>query len=245
MLDRLFIRNNAPKDVFTEEYTAEKAITGRRFVNEIGKNLHVIFPPWHGGGQAYEKLIKRLAKRGDAVLAYYFHDEILKPDTEVVQASYAYLRDTVAAELQELADSNNYDKMHLIAMSLGNPALSTVTGKFRDFDRATLICSGSSLARSMWHGTRTQHIRAGIEQSGHDLAYVEEAWRDIAPATHVDALVEKDVSILVSTTDEIIPTRYQMEFVHAAQEAGVNPDVQTTRLGHYAAIGRYCLYGKL
>ena len=244
MLDRLFVKNNTPKDRFTDEYTPEKAITGRKFVNEDGKNLHVIFPPWHGGGQPYEKLIKRLAKKGDAVLAYYFHDEILKPDTEVVQASYAYLRDTVSAELQELVDSHDYEKVRLIAMSLGNPALSTVTGKFHDFDSAMFVCSASSLARSMWHGTRTQHIRAGIERNGQDLAYVEEAWHDLAPATHVDALVGKDVSILVSTTDEIIPTRYQMEFVQAAQEAGVNPNVQTTRLGHYAAIGRYCLYGK-
>lgn len=245
MLDKLFIKNNTLKDVFTGEYTPEQAITNRNFVNEDGKSLHILFPPWHGGGKPYEQLIKRLANKGDAVLAYYFHDEILKPDTKIVKASYAYLRDTVSAELEEIVSSHDYQKVRLVAMSLGNPALSTVIGKFRDFDSASLVCSASSLARSMWYGARTQHIRAVIEQSGQDLAYLEEAWSDIAPINHIDALVGKNVSILVSTTDEIIPTSYQQEFVDAMQSHGISPNVQTTRLGHYASIGRYCLYDKI
>ncbi len=193
MLDRLFVKYNTPKDTFTDAYTPEQAITGRRFVNETGQNLHVLFPPWHGGGVVYEKLIERLVSKGDAVLAYYLHDEILKPDIEQVQASYAYLRDTIAAELASIVGSHDYKKVRLIAMSLGNPALSTVIGKFHDFDSASLVCTSSSFARSLWYGIRTQHIRAGIEQNGQDLDYLEEAWRDMAPINHLDDLVGKEV----------------------------------------------------
>ncbi|QQS20379.1 hypothetical protein IPL85_02970 [Candidatus Saccharibacteria bacterium] len=245
MLDRYFVKNNTPKDVFTRQYKPEHAITRRRFVNESGRNLHVIFPPWHGGGQLYERLIDGLARKGDAVLAYYFHDEILKPNTELVRASYAHMRDTISAELTHTVEKRSYAKVRLIGMSIGNTVLATTTSKFPAFDSAVLVCTASSLARSMWDGTRTQHVRAGIEQSGQDLAYVENAWHDAAPATHIGALAGKDVRILVSNRDDIIPTRYQMEFVQAAQEAGVNPNVQTTRVGHYAAIGGFCLNGKV
>lgn len=244
MLDKLLVKRGTPRDVFTDQYMPEQAITDRKLVNEGGKNLHVLFPPWHGGGRSYEQLVKRRVASGDAVLAYYFHDEILTPDTAKVHASFAYLRDTVADELTELTGNHDYGRVQLIAMSLGNPALTMAISKFHDFDSINLVCTASSLARSMWHGTRTQHIRAGIEANGQDLAYVEKAWQDMTPTNHLDDFMGKEVSILVSTTDEIIPADYQMEFVDAAQEFGIDPYVQTTRLGHYATIGRYCLYGK-
>ncbi len=245
MLDKLLIRKYTPKDRFTNKYGPEQAIARTRFLNENGNNLYIIFPPWHGGGLVYEKLINRLCKKGDAVLAYYFHDEILKPDTDIEVASFAYLRDKVTEELQEIVNRHAYKNVRLIAMSLGIPALSIVIERFQRFDSATLICSGSSLAKSMWNGSRTQHIREGIEQHGQDLAHVESVWNNLAPANHVRALAGKEVSIYVSVTDKIIPTRYQMEFVRAAQNANVNPKIHTTHLGHYATIIKFCLYGKV
>lgn len=141
------VRNNVARDLFTDEYRPEQAITGSKFVNQAGKNLQVLFPPWHGGGVFYELLIKRLARQGNAVLAYYFHDEILRPDVEQVAASFAHIRDTVSEHLT--AVSGNYTKTKLIAMSLGNPALAMVTSQFTEFDSATLVVGASSLARSM------------------------------------------------------------------------------------------------
>lgn len=245
MFDKLLVINNTRKDVFTPEYTPGQAVVDRKLVNEFGTNLHVLFPPWHGGGSVYEKLIQRIAKKGDAALAYYFHDEILKPNSNQVLASFESIRDTVAEELDHLLSTRSYQRVNLIAMSLGNPALAIVTSKFTDFDSVTLVDGASRLATAMWHGSRTQHIRAGIEKEGHDLSYLERAWIDLAPINHVGALVGKDVTMIVSKTDEIIPTEYQEELVAAIQAAGIDPTVQRTRLGHYASIGRYCLYGDL
>jgi len=245
MLDKLLVKRDRRKDIFTSTYTPQQAITDRKLVNASGKNLYVLFPGWHGGRKPYERLIKRLTARGDAILAYYFNDEIFKPDTEQVKASFAHIRDTVARELTELTSSHDYAQIRLVGMSLGNAALAVVVGAFHDFDSVTTVFSASSLARGMWYGTRTQHARAGIEATGHDLAYVETAWHDLALINHLTDLTSKDVSMLVSTTDKVAPTRYQMELVDAVRASGINPHVQTTKLGHYAAISRYCLYDKI
>jgi hypothetical protein len=241
----LFIRNSMPKDVFTPEYTPDKAVVESKLVNQTGKNLHVLFPPWHGGGRVYEKLIQRIAKQGDAALAYYFHDEILKPSTEQVLASFENIRYTVVNELTEVVKARRYKCINLIAMSLGNPALAITTSIFRDFDSATLVNGASSLAKSMWHGSRTQHLRAGIEHEGYGLNELEHAWSNLAPINHVPGFIGKDVTMIVSETDSIIPTSYQEELVDAMQAADVNHSVQRTRLGHYASIGKYCLIGGL
>jgi hypothetical protein len=245
MIDAMFIRNSMPKDVFSSAYTPDQAVLRSEILNRTGKNLHVLFPPWHGGGIMYEKLIQRIAKQGDAALAYYFHDEILKPNLEQVVASFNTIRDTVSNQLSEVADARNYERVNLIALSLGNPALAITTSAFTDFDSALFVNSASSLAKSMWRGSRTQHVRSGIEDEGHSLRDVEHAWSDLAPINHIGRLVGKDVTMLVSVTDRIIPTRYQEEYVDSVQSAGIHPSVQRTRLGHYASIGRYCLYGDL
>jgi pimeloyl-ACP methyl ester carboxylesterase len=194
MLDKVFAKNHTPNDVFSADYRPEQAVVGRKLVNEAGRNLYAIFPPWHGGGALYERLIQRLAKRGDTALAYYFHDEILRPNTDDVRASFTQIRDTVADELTAVTRRHDYEKIVLVGMSLGNAALTTVTGLFDGFDSVSLVVNGSSLASSMWHGIRTQHIRAGIEQSGHDLPDVEEAWSDLAPINHLNELVGKEVA---------------------------------------------------
>jgi hypothetical protein len=243
MLDKAMVRIKEPRDVFTEEYAPDQAVTGSKLVNAKGKNLHVLFPPWHGGGWAYERLVRRLAGKGDAVLAYYFHDDILKPGSDQVAASFENIRDTVAGELDRIAGTGAYGRITLKAMSLGNPALSMVTSKFNDFDSATLVVGASSLARSVWHGVRTRHIRVGIDAEGHDLDYLEKRWSDLAPMNHVDSLIGKQVTLLVSTADNIIPTDYQEELVDAIQAADIDAGVHRTRLGHYAAIGRFCMYG--
>jgi hypothetical protein len=244
MIDALLIRNSMPKDVFTSAYTPDQAVAESKLANQDGKDLHVLFPPWHGGGRVYEKLIQRIAKQGDAVLAYYFHDEILKPSHDQVLASFQNIRDTVADELTEVVKARHYKRINLIAMSLGNPALALTTSLFTDFDSATLVDGASSLAKSMWHGSRTQHVRAGIEVDGFDLNDLENSWSTLAPINHIGGLLGKDVTMIVSETDRIIPTRYQEELVDAVQAADINLSVKRTSLGHYASIGRYCLYGE-
>ncbi len=245
MIDQVFARYHTPNDVFTTSYRPEQAVSGRKLVNEGGRNLYAIFPPWHGGGRLYERLIQRIAKRGDTALAYFFHDEILRPNTDDVSASFAQIKDTVSKELAAATERHDYAKVVLVGMSLGNAALSSVTDVFERFDAVSLVVNGSSLASSMWHGIRTQHIQAGIQVLGHELPQVEEAWSDLAPINHIGKLVGKEVNLLVSSADSIIPTRFQMDYLDGVRGIGIDPKVQLSRLGHYATVGRFLLGGEL
>lgn len=139
MIDNFFAKSRTKKDVFTDDYYPEKAITDRKLVNSHGSNLCVLFPPWHGGGRPYERLIRRLAQKGNAVLAYYFHNEILRPDAEQVRASFVCMRNKISVELEEVTKTHSYNAVHLIGLSLGNPALSMVTSRFTGFDKATMV----------------------------------------------------------------------------------------------------------
>jgi hypothetical protein len=245
MLDEIKARRGPRGDIFTPDYTPQQAVTLRKYLNEAGRNLCVLFPPWHGGGRAYEQLIKRLITRNNAVLAYYFHNEILRPNTEHVRNSFTYICDTVVKELTETVATHDYEHVRFIGLSLGVPALAMVSSKFSGFDSVTMVPGASSLARSAWYGIRTQHIRTGIEQLGDSLYDVELAWIDLAPATHIGSLIGKDVSLLLSSTDRIIPSIYQQEYADLATMAGLETNVRTTRLGHYATIGSFCLYGDI
>ncbi len=126
--------------------------------------------------------------------------------------------------------------MHLIATSLGNAAFAVVSGKFTKFNKATMIVPASSLARSMWYGNRTQHIRTTLEKQGHSIGSIEAAWHDIAPINHINALVGKNVQMIISLTDKIIPSKYQIELVNKAIDAGINLRVIRRRVGHHGTI---------
>lgn len=97
----------------------------------------------------------------------------------------------------------------------------------------------------MWNGSRTQHVRAGIEAQGYDLEALELAWSEMAPINHLGALVDKELNVVVSTADKVIPTLYQQEFVDAARGTDLQLHVSESALGHYATVGRFCLYGNV
>lgn len=246
MLDKLVSRQGARRDkLSTQSYRPEEVVTGRKFLNPNGQQLYVLFPPWHGGAQPYQKLARRLAAQNKAVLAYTFHDEILKPDVDEVLKSFQCMQTIVADELNTIADSQKYDHIRLISMSLGNPALAMVTAEFDRFDSASFALSATDLASSMWHGIRTQRVRQGIESQGYSLEAVKQAWAPMAPINNLAALAGKNIDILVSTADAVIPASYQYEYVNALRDYGIEPTVSTTRLGHYAAIVKFCLYSQI
>ena len=202
----------------------------------------VTFPPWHGGGKVYEILVRRLYKHGNSVLAYYFHDDILTPDIKSVKKSFTFLRDTISAEIHEITTEHSYNQIKFVGLSLGNVICAMVTDKFRDFDSVVFCCTASSLADCMWYGIRTKNIREIIEKNGYKLSDVRSMWDELAPGKYVDALAGKKTDIIVSSTDTIIPVKFQREYVRMAQKAGIKPTIHTTRLGHIASVVKECVF---
>ena len=244
MLDTYFSRKAESRDILSsEDFSPEAVILRQPIINPGGNTLSVLIPPWHGNsdGWPFDFLTKRLTKKGDAVLAYTFHDELLKPDVVQVLQSFKVVQKEVAHRLEEL--SNQYNRIHLIGTSLGCAALCLIAEAYPDFDAATLVVPGSNLAYCMWNGIRTQHIRTELEKSDKHWNYedLNKVWQPIAPISHVAAFKDKPVTAYISTTDRVIPSDSQREIVGALSEAGADVTEHASRLGHLATIGKYCL----
>jgi hypothetical protein len=233
---RFFIKRDA-REVF---------MVRQKLINEGGKKLYAVFLSWHAGDLPYNWLYKRIIRRGDTVVAYYFADGFLNADVGNVKVNYQYVADIITRELRKLTFRHHYDSVHLIGISLGNVALSVVADKFRDFDEATQVCTASSLAKSVWYGDRTIDMRYELAKNEQTVDSLKQAWRDIEPANHAAIFKDKKLNIVLSKTDTAIPARFQTEYVAKARDAGARPKIKTAIFGqHYGAIIEYCLTGKI
>ena len=228
-----------------DDYTAAQAIRSKELVNPSGRHLTVLFPPWRGGEGAYDVLTRRLQRNGSAVLRYNLHPQILEPNADRVLASFAGIRDGVAEAVAKLQSSDRYAGTHLVAASLGGVSLGLVARQLADFTSATLVVPGSDLATGMWAGSRTRHIRQELERQGLNKEQLAARWADLAPAQAAPSFAGKEVRIITSTTDTIIPAWSQVEMVAAVRSYAPNTQVDTTRMGHIVSVARFCIAGPL
>jgi hypothetical protein len=247
MIDRYMVWKGIRHDTISDPiYSPEQAVLGHEDSGLEGSSrLAVIFPPWHShlDDPALKSLARKLGSNGFSVRRYDFNDHILEPNVDRVVESFQNIRDRVAEELEKHVDEKGFNQVHFISASLGTVSLALVASRFTRLTGATIVAGSSNLALSMWNGIRTVNIRQAIEETegpAFDDTRIDEAWHGIAPKTHADAFKGIPVRMKISTTDEIIPTVYQIEMANVLAEAGCEVDMATTRLGHYAAIGSYC-----
>jgi hypothetical protein len=229
---------------FDEGYIPDQAVQGAFIRNQKAPVLTLVFPPWHGGGPAIKILTNRLAKAGSAVLSFNFHDSILEPSAYGVIESFNHMEAGVQGATTKLLAENNYQKIRLVGLSLGTVSLALAARILPNFDSATVVVGSSNLALSMWEGKRTAGVRRGLQAQGVTAREIDQAWQMLAPKNHAECFEGKDVNMVISRSDNIVPTHYQNEFAEHLTKAGANLSVSYTRLGHYAAAGQFCLTGK-
>jgi hypothetical protein len=246
MLDYLMsARNKSRYAISSPNYTPQKAIAATSFIESNGTNLAVLFSPWHGGGLYYKKLTARLLADGYDVLDYTFHPEVLKADVEQVIDSYTYASTIIAADLHKYKKVKEYNNIHLIGTSLGGLPLVMVTAIFRDFTEVTMVAIASSLAKSCWEGIRTANIREAFIAQGITESDLDVRWQVLAPKNYVSYLEGREVNLVISKNDLIIPTKYQIEYWNELAVRVPKLHVSFSRVGHYASILIYCLRGRI
>jgi len=224
----------------------QSLVARQTFYNPDGKNLYVIFLPWHSGGDIpWKWLSRRIIRRNNAVIEYRWTDSTLSADAEYTLKAYKFIAGQIVKEFSEITRQHEYGRVNLIGMSLGNVILSLVASQLNNFDRVTMICTASSLAKSLWYGNKTREIYYEMIERKVTLFDLKKVWRDIEPINHIGVFRNKNVRVVVSKTDTSIPARFQVEYVEQAKKQIKHLKVKTTRLGHYGAIIKYCLIGKL
>jgi pimeloyl-ACP methyl ester carboxylesterase len=242
MIDRLLCAK--AKDSFDDKYLPEHAIAGSELLNSDSNKLAVVFPPWHGGGRFIQRLVYRLRSENWAVLNYAFHDQILEPSIQRVPQSFTAIKDQVADELNTLRKAQ-YERMHLIGISLGTMSMTLAASEYHEFQSATFVLPSSKLASSVWEGMRTQNIRQLLNVHGYTKSDVEEAWSELEPIKYAKDFTGKEVNTYVSSTDRIILPSFQREMVNALRERGSNLKENYSRLGHASSIINYCIRGNI
>jgi hypothetical protein len=245
MIDKFLSRMGQKADkVIDPFYKPEAAVTGKDFVNPHKTRLIVIFPPWHDGGWFYKYLIKRLSRKGWAVLAYHFSPQILEAEDKTVINSFIYIQQRVTADLEKLA-GKNYSEIKLLSFSLGGVSLAMVADKFAKFTSATAVVGGDDLAVDAWHGIRSTNIRKEFEHEHIGIRRLANDWHKIAPKNHVKNFKGKKVKLVISVNDKIILTKYQLALAQALEEAGALVSIKKSRVGHIATTVLFLLFGRI
>lgn len=243
MIDALYARWSRKKDILVDpNYKPQNSIKHKRLLNSYADKLVVIFPSWHTHNFPINILSKRLAKKGWAVLAYDFHDQIIEPNEDMVADSFRFIRDTIASEIQNLTNKYKYQQIHLIGISLGNVPLALVADKLQNFTGATIVVGGDDLAIDMWYGLRTQNYRRAFEKLHISLRKLDNEWLEIAPANHVKSFANKKVKFVISLNDEFVMTKYQKKLADKIAETGADLTIIPKRFGHTVSIIWFCLF---
>src|SRR3989344_3330236 len=243
MIDALYGRYSRRKDKLLDpKYKPSDAIAGKSLVNEHSNKLVIIFPSWHTHNFPVNILSRRLAKKGWAVLAYDFHDQIIEPNEDMVADSFRFIRDTITSEIQNLVNKHGYQQIHLIGISLGNMPLALVADKLKNFTGATIVVGGDDLAIDMWYGLRTQNYRHAFEKLHVSLRKLDDEWQGVSPANHVKSFAGKKVKFVMSLNDEFVMTKYQKKLADKIAEAGADLTVFPRRFGHTISIIWFCLF---
>jgi pimeloyl-ACP methyl ester carboxylesterase len=246
MIDSLYARHSLKiEQPLDPGYKPSDVIISKKLVNKNSPKLSVVLPGWHNHAQEFpiNRLTKRLAKKGWAVLVYDFHDQLLEPDEDMVVESFEYIRSQISRDIERLVAEHHYQQVHLIGISLGTVAWALVADKYKEFTSATIVLGGDDLAIDMWHGIRTQHYRQAFEKLHIGIRKLDKEWQTIAPVNHLKHFRGKKVRVVMSLSDEFILTKYQKRLIERLVQNGASVSVKRSRLGHALTIVRFCLFG--
>jgi hypothetical protein len=220
-------------------YTPDQAVQGFRFYGEQeGNVLWGICPPWLGGGAFVNILTRTLVKSG-SVLQPVLHDQIIEPNVKRVRESYRYIQAGVVDHINERA--RNFDEVRLAVLSLGHATLFLTAPHIEKLTRVDSVVGGAKLSDCLWEGNRTRPIRRQFEADGVAFEEIDEEWQDIGIENNAQGFNDIDINMLTASSDNIIPTSYQLELKLRFEQAGAHIKHNVNRSGHYAAAARFCL----
>jgi fermentation-respiration switch protein FrsA (DUF1100 family) len=230
--------------VFFERFdssTAQPSLQSRFTYTQRSDMLVIVFPLWRGGQYQINRFLRRFHRAGTSTLLLTFPQDILSINTQDTLLAFQALSDQARQEIKTLQHKYQFTRITVVAFSLGVVwALQTI----KDFaiERLTMVVPGSCLASSLWDGIRTQRLKQMLERNNMTKTSLVDQWKTLAPVHNIDAVRAKEISIVLSRADQVIPYRYGNAL--AEHTACLFPNVtikENDSLGHYLTISRFCL----
>ncbi|MFA6099053.1 MAG: hypothetical protein WCV50_05985 [Patescibacteria group bacterium] len=220
----------------------------KKFIkNDSSSTLKIILPPWGDKESIISRiLIRRLNKKGYSCLAYFFPRHILSSDVDKTVEFFNTIKERVKSDIKKLKAEYNFQKIDIIAPSLGVVSACLIANGNQDISNLYFIVPGSCLAASLWNGIRTQHLKNIYEKQGINQEKLINIWGSLAPKNNINALAGKNIFIAISRSDKIIPYRFGKELADLMTKLYPQTTVvqENGHLGHYLTVIKYYLSGK-
>ncbi|MCD4759477.1 alpha/beta hydrolase [archaeon] len=236
-LDHLICKIRDSRRVSPPKFDPNNFIHKRHSIVPGSNKVYIIFPGWRSGLKHSQILRNTLTKRGQSCLEYEFHPDILTSDPQQTLDCFEQIKKDGLQEIENLKQIYNFKNIQVIGMSLGGMHAYMVSNHNPNIDKLTLVCTGYSLAESLWDGIATQHLRKNMEKQGITLDQLETLWGKIHPYNNIDGLTGKKIQVFLSKADKLIRYSGGKKIVNAMKELGLDPQVEENRfLGHYITI---------
>lgn len=235
-------------DVLKREKTNSEFEVNKKFVkNNHSSTLKVIIPPWGEGESLVDTiLLRRLSNQGYSCLAYFFPKSILSPDILLTKKLFEQIKNTVRADIARLKTEHHFQKIDIIATSLGVVSACLIANDNDDVADLFFIVPGSCLAASLWDGIRTKRLKRSYEHQGIYREQLVQSWHFLAPKNNINELRNRNLFIAISRSDRVIPYRYGRELADLVKKQYPNETVvqENGHLGHYLTVVKYYVFDK-
>lgn len=233
-------------DILKSEKTNSEFRINKKFVkNNHSSTLKVIIPPWGEGESLVDTiLLRRLFNQGYSCLAYFFPKSILSPDISRTRELFEQIKNTVRADISRLKTEHHFQKIDIIATSLGVVSACLIANDNDDVADLYFIVPGSCLAASLWDGIRTKKLKSIYEHQGINREQLVQSWHSLAPKNNINTLRNRNIFIALSRSDRVIPYRYGRELADLVIKQYPNETVvqENSHLGHYLTVVKYYVF---
>lgn len=182
---------------------------------------------------------------GSSFLTYEFPREILSDQYRLTIDCFDVVSRTIREDIRRLRRKHHFKKCLVATLSLAGSFGSMVYKDNEDIDELFLIGTGNNLARVMWHGCRSQHLRKSYEKQGITLERLEMLWHDLSPENNMPAK-ETKVFIHFGEEDRVAPYHLSKDLPKTMESHGIRPKVFVySGWGHYLVSLKLLLFPEM
>ncbi len=210
---------------------------------DVSDTLVVCLPGWGQELWTWGGVKKHTGKYHCSFLAYEFPRSILSDSASLTEECFKEITKQVRKDIKDLKMQYGFKRCVLVAISLASSFGSMVYKDNADIDGIILIAPGENLARDMWYGVRTQHLRKSYQSQGIQLEELERLWEPLASENNFP-LSNTKVNIFYGKSDAVIPIRFSKKLQDVLKGRNHQVFSKYLQCGHYLLIWHFLLRPK-
>ncbi|MDB5254268.1 MAG: hypothetical protein JWL80_334 [Parcubacteria group bacterium] len=203
--------------------------------------LVIGLPGWGQKLWTWNNVGNYVTKHQSSFLAYEFPRSILSDSTSLTKECFEEINKEVRNDIKKLKEKYGFKKCILVAISLASSYSSMAYKDNSDVTDILLIAPGENLARDMWYGCRTQHLRKSFESQGVSFEKLEKQWELLASENNFPVIKTK-ISLWYGKNDKVIPFKFSKKLEEVLRAKQFKIKTKITRLGHYFFIFWFLLF---